>query len=131
MPTELLLSQTGKTLEGKGNRVRAKGWYGGLDGLHTVQIETHKYIGRIYIQATLARNPQEEDWFDIWLTPTAPCLEFNAPLGQGVTGIFMYNFRGNFLFVRAVYDRNNLFFRPPDQFDYELLGSINKISMTI
>ena len=52
------------------------------DGIHTVSIHMINFTGRVYIQATLADDPTEDDWFDIWLHAEAPYAEYpyNKPL---------------------------------------------------
>jgi hypothetical protein len=80
------------------------GYYGGT-GLHTVnyipwpkQGENNTWVlnnftGTIVIQATLASDPQENDWFDVNSTYS----EFTNTEYDNV----LHNFRGNFVWIRA------------------------------
>jgi hypothetical protein len=78
--------------------IKAKG-RGYLDtgGLHTVQYTTvNHFKGIVKIQATLATDPTEADWFDV----------HGVALGDNITsvpdGAVTQNFTGNFVWVRAV-----------------------------
>jgi len=77
-----------------GDIYKGDGFYSRADGFHTVQITVNDLIGSVVIQATLATIPNEVDWFDV-LTHTATN---NSSLR---TGSFLYNFTGNYVWVRA------------------------------
>jgi hypothetical protein len=65
--------------------------------LHTVQYTVTGFIGNIVIQATLATLPTEQDWFSVsstQLTSTGQDSEYYS-------GSFVYNFTGNYVYVRA------------------------------
>ena len=48
------------------DKVKADGYYGNEDGLHTVAyICSSDFVGTIKMQASLATNPESTDWFDI------------------------------------------------------------------
>lgn len=97
-----LLPNTSNDLNKTGNKIPAAGYYGYKTGLHTVSISCNDFTGRIYIQATLSSNPEENDWFNIE-------IESNDYLEKtDVTGTFTYNFQGNFVYVRAKLDRTYL-----------------------
>lgn len=83
-----------------GEKYKGDGYYSRSDGFHTVQYnlagnENNAFRGRIVIQATLASNPIETDWFEI--------LETSNTF-TGSSGSFMYNFTGNYVWVRAYID---------------------------
>ena len=68
--------------------VKADGYYGNADGLHTVAyICSSDFVGTIKMQGSLATNPDNAtDWFDIDST---------------VTATQYVNFTGNFVWLRA------------------------------
>lgn len=76
-----------------GEKFKGAGFYGMGDGLHTVSFQVNGFTGIINIQATLATDPQSEDWFDI------SGAEYS---GNNSTEVFVTNFTGNFVWVRAV-----------------------------
>jgi hypothetical protein len=83
-----------------GEKVKGDGYYGRSDGLHTVQYNTDGFIGTIYMQATLAVDPTEDDWFAL---PSTKQVSVDADAETG-NDAFVYNFTGNFVWVRAVID---------------------------
>ena len=77
-----------------GTNFKGDGFYSRADGLHTVQINVTEIIGTVTIEATLATAPTSDDWFDV-ITHTA------ANGDPTRTGSFLYNFTGNYVWVRA------------------------------
>jgi hypothetical protein len=80
-----------------GDAYKGDGYYGRADGFHTVQYTVDGFIGSIDIQATLAVNPTADDWFTVSntnLTSTDDSSDYR-------TGSFIYNFTGNYVWVRA------------------------------
>ena len=48
------------------DKVKADGYYGNADGLHTVAyICSSDFVGTIKMQGSLATEPSSSDWFDI------------------------------------------------------------------
>jgi hypothetical protein len=79
-----------------GDKYKGDGYYSRADGFHTVQYNlANEFRGRVVIQATLATTPVEADWFDVADTENTY---------TGSTGSFMYNFTGNYVWVRAYVD---------------------------
>lgn len=77
------------------DKVKADGYYGNADGLHTVAyICSSDYVGTIKMQASLASNPGSSDWFDIDGTSVGD--------GSSVVSTQYINFTGNFVWVRSV-----------------------------
>lgn len=74
---------------------RAAGYYNLGQGLHTVVVDLHMFIGHVTIQATLVINPTENDWFDIHDQTYGDDL-------TEITSITTSNFYGNFVWVRAI-----------------------------
>ena len=120
--SELLLTNTTQQAEVIGDKVRADGWYGSRDGLHTIQINVSNFRGRIGIQASLADNPEEADWFNVNLAGNMEHLIYEC----SESSTKAYNFTGNFTWLRATVDRKNLGYDPtPDQLS--ALGNVTRI----
>ena len=89
------------TLSRTSNKLKGDGYYGRADGFHTVQYNIsgnadNTFTGVIEIQATLAVEPAEADWFIITSTQQTY---------TGSYGSYMFNFTGNYVWLRAkVYD---------------------------
>jgi len=81
------------------DKIKGDGYYTGGDGLHTVQYSITDFSGSIKMQASLIASPAASDWFDITGTTytTSPDTDTDA----------MYNFTGNFVWLRAVVDYTN------------------------
>jgi len=73
-----------------GEKYKGDGYYSRSDGLHTVQYNFQDLTGTINIQATLAVNPVDADWFTVHSYTAA----------QESDNKFA-NFTGNYVWVRA------------------------------
>lgn len=96
--SQILLPSTSHTSEPgvetiTGEKTKGAGFYGLGYGLHTVSFQVTEFTGELKIQATLATDPQEADWFD------AVGADFS---GAATTGVSIQNFTGNFVWVRVV-----------------------------
>lgn len=100
--------------------LRGDGWYGFKDGYQTMAVTFSGFVGRIQIEATLAQNPVEADWFPVWLTRNTPYLEFTEPR----TSTESYTFQGNFVLVRFRKTRSHLG-------DTSNIGDIAKVMFSI
>ena len=80
-----------------GEKFKGDGYYGRSDGFHTVQYTVTGFQGKIDMQATLAINPADADWFTI----TGTNLTSTDDSGQYNTGTHLFNFTGNYVWVRA------------------------------
>jgi hypothetical protein len=86
------------TLVYKSDKVKGDGYFGGSDGLHTVAFTASRYFhGTITMQATLASEPVETDWFNIYGT-TSTYTPLNS---RSTSTVDIYNFTGNFVWVRG------------------------------
>lgn len=79
-----------------GGNFKGDGYYSRSDGFHTVQINVTGLVGTVTIQATLATEPTDADWFDV-VTHTATAADNDT----NRTGSFLYNFTGNYVWIRA------------------------------
>ena len=89
------LFATNDSTPGKSEAIKADGYYGNSDGLHTVAyIVSSDYVGTIKMQGSLATNPEDQDWFDI----------SGTSVGNGVDVVptQYINFTGNFVWVRSI-----------------------------
>ena len=102
MSSSTLLTDTGTTLNIVGSKSKADGYSGG-DGLHTVGFYFSDFIGRVFIQGSLAVEPSDTDWFNITLDDEAlNYLQYDT----NTDGLVVKNFTGNFVWVRAKMDRS-------------------------
>ena len=127
-----MLPDTGIELEAVGDKIRADGWFGQKDGLHSVAWSLEDFTGRIFIEASLETDPQDNDWFSIFLDGTKAFIEYpiqpGTPSGAiGDTMLDAFTFQGNFLWLRIRMDKT--YVRPVATTDSEksLLGSIKKV----
>ena len=102
--SETILSQNTHTgdsaiLSVTGDNFKGDGYYGRSDGFHTVQYDLDNFLGTVIIQGTLAVEPTSEDWFSI--TDTQHTSTSNDSSSNTSDGSFMYNFTGNYVWVRA------------------------------
>lgn len=98
-----LYTSTQETLVYESIKAKGDGYYGSSDGLHTVMYTyDSNFIGTITMQATLASEPLETDWFNI--ADTTVELDENSTnydnLNVTVQSNY-FNFTGNFVWVRG------------------------------
>lgn len=141
----IVLSSTGVNLNTTGEKIRAGGYFGLSDGMHTVQITYHNFTGGVGIQGTLSLNPTENDWFWINLDgdtnfhaepyinfPLDPLKPTGSPNNNashiGDTGTKAYTFKGNFTYLRGVVTRDHL---PPATDTTWEFGYIDKITLCL
>lgn len=127
-----VLGDTQVELNVTSDKVRADGWYGQKDGLHTISFYLDDFTGRIYLEASLATDPEESDWFDIFLNGGNSYQEYpltpGAPTGtHGDTLVDAYTFQINALWVRVKIDRSYVMPQPTTDAEKTLLGSVSKI----
>jgi hypothetical protein len=106
--TLILLSQTtyhnpgnGAPYTVTGNSQPAAAYYLGNQDLQTVNISLTNCTGNIVIEASLATDPTNDDWFDVYeLVANANATPNSAP--QIASNARMYtNVEGNFVYLRA------------------------------
>lgn len=137
--TLIIMSDTQGTANLTGQPFKADGWYGHTEGLHTIVFSVINFTGRIYIEASLALQPGDDDWFPVALTETTDYLQFpqnpQMPTGSQETGGDTISvgktFRINALWLRARLDRTYLdpALYELDPNDLLLIGRINKITL--
>ncbi len=82
-----------------GSKFKGDGFYGRSDGLHTVQYSLNGFQGTIIIEATLASDPQEEDWFIVYSQNYE--LSGSLPGNSQQNESHIENFTGNYVWIRA------------------------------
>jgi len=78
-----------------GDKQKGDGFYGRSDGIHTIQYTITEFVGTVSIEATLASQPVEEDWFTVY-AQDYPLPDENTTSTSKIT-----NFTGNYVWVRA------------------------------
>lgn len=132
----LMLTNTQGDLNVAGNAIRADGWYGFSDGLHTIAIYVVNFVGRLWIEASIADTPTDDDWFPVNVSgvPATPYLQFpQDPLrpsgsnGIGDLATIGLNVIGNYTWLRARIDRSYLQPQPMQQPEILALGYVDHI----
>lgn len=118
----VLLTSTEGQLNVTGEAYKAAGYFGYSSGIHTACWYMTDFVGKVYIEASLATNPTASDWSTVY-TKQYP-VDPQNPTGNysGDTGLDNYTFQSNIVWVRARVDRSYLV--NPDVLD---VGSIQKI----
>jgi hypothetical protein len=108
-----ILSATVSDMNKYSDPVQGDAYYGYADGFHTIQVRYNAFVGRLRVQASLALEPTELDWFDIipeksmgtaWNPLGYVQFNGNAPAVLSEA----YTFRGNFTWMRCFMDRTHV-----------------------
>lgn len=137
MQSVTLLDTTSGKINVTGEPQRGAGFSNTIGNNHTVSISLNNFIGRIYIEGSIASVPTDADWVPIPLKgDNLPYLQFPVnpakPVGDlsayggavGDSGNFAYSFTGNWIWIRARVDRT--YISPPPVRD-SLVGAVLKI----
>lgn len=127
----VMLHSTHGELNSVGDAIRADGWYGYTDGLHTVAIYLQNFQGRLRFEASIASAPTADDWFPIEINgsefisfPKNP----SSPTGTtGDTGTIGLNINGSFTWLRVRVDRSYVTPTPTEVAEIEALGHVDRI----
>ena len=128
----LVLGSTGIEQNVTSDKVRADGWFGQKDGLHSIAWYLEDFTGRILVEASLETDPLESDWFPIQLDGAKSYIEYpeipTNPSGpHGDTLVDAFTFQGNFLWLRVRIDRSYVVPVPTTDAEKGLLGSVGKV----
>lgn len=74
-----------------GEKYKGDGYYGRSDGFHSVQYTVEGFIGSVAVQATLAVEPEEADWFTV--------VDHEFLQTTDISRIA--NFTGNYVWIRS------------------------------
>jgi hypothetical protein len=113
----LLPALKSEVLTVTGEPIRGAGWYGPTNGIHSIAIKVQNFMGRVNVQATIATNPAETDWFNVIpnpLDPTTilPYIQYPQPgyvvvsPQTGETSTYGFTFTANAVWVRATMDKS-------------------------
>lgn len=83
----------GSSLDFDGVRRKAPGYYTQGANLQTLGYFLSAFTGKIVVEASLASEPTDSDWFTI--------NTYDATTGSPITRNFSVNANGNFVWVRA------------------------------
>ena len=81
-----------------GEKFKGDGYYGRSDGPPLYSIQLVVLQGTIDIEATLATTPTEDDYFVVASAQHVSTFEDSS---NAKDGSFIYNFTGNYVWVRA------------------------------
>lgn len=129
MESTVLLSNTSGKVNVVGEKQKGAGYTNFLGGSHTVAFTLTNFTGRVYIEASLAAEPAEVDWFPVQLRDNLPYVQFPRdifrPTGLlgGDTGTYAYTFTGNYVWIRARVNRDYL---TPTPIDDSTVGSVSE-----
>lgn len=97
--SSILLSQANVSVSDStfsyGERSKGPGYHRKDNALQTSIFDFSDFTGTVKLQATLALDPTNSDWFDIDST------EF---VGDQSNSTQLFNFYGNFVWIRAAYN---------------------------
>lgn len=134
--TSITLLTNQSSLSYSGDAVKADGYYGKTDGVHTVSVTVNNFVGRIHIEASLATTPTAADWFPIYLNSGNSFKQYPVtatPSGAGGVGDTIteaWTFRANLLWIRARVDRS--YISPtPAQYVSSDHGTVEKILLNL
>jgi hypothetical protein len=114
-----LLDTTFGVVEPVGPKVPAAAYYGNVGALQTIALYNANLTGRLIVEASLAADPNDNDWFPIDLDLTANnYVEYTAS-----SGVFFFNIKGNYVWLRGKIDRSYL----TPNVDTNFYGHISKI----
>ena len=86
------------TLTYYSDRIKGDGYYGGSDGFHTTAYKCNpQFVGTVTMQASLATEPVETDWFNVQSTTST----YTALNIRTTSTVDLYNFTGNFVWLRG------------------------------
>lgn len=126
----ILLDTTSGQINVTGVKQRGAGYNNSIGNNHTISISLDNFVGRIYIEGSLAADPAGDDWFTVPLGKGTPYLQYPMDPSKptsgllGDSGTLAYSFSGNFIWLRARVDRTYL--NPPPT-DPSLVGAVLRI----
>ncbi len=101
-----VLATTGTQFNIISEKVRGDAFYGFTDGFHTIAFYLSDFVGKIYVEGTLATNPNDNDWFRINLNGNF--IELDYTVESRGNNVQAFTFEGNFVYIRAGINRSHL-----------------------
>ena len=75
-----------------GENIKADGYYGYTDGLHTISFKLNGFKGRIFIEGTLESSPTANDFFPLQLSGNTDYIEKTSTTTETLGKTFYGNF---------------------------------------
>lgn len=125
-----LLESTTTEINVTGHKQKGAGFSNTIGCNHTVSISVANFIGRVYIEGSLASDPTDGDWFPIKLVGGLDYVQFPrnptnpTGAGGGDTSVLAFSFSGNYIWLRARVNRDYL--KPFPQ-EPQLVGAVRYI----
>jgi len=122
-----VMGDSGGNLNLTTDKVRASGWSGYSSPMMTVSLGLNNFKGRIYIQGTLADNPNEDDWFNLHLSGATDYVQY--PRDNSMTNVTYtdsFSFSSNLIYIRVKLDRSYI---TPTPTIYQV-GNVKKILLS-
>jgi hypothetical protein len=86
------------------NKEQGTGYFNAGNGLQTVMYTCDPtFVGTVTMQATLATDPSDTDWFNVRGTTST----YTVAQSRNTSTVDIYNFTGNFVWVRGVVSINS------------------------
>lgn len=130
--SQVIFRDNGLDLDQTSAPAKADASYGNRDGRHSLAFYLQNYTGRIKVEASLAAEPTESDWFPIYLHQHYDYADFPVdpadPTGpDGDSGVVAYTFTGNFYWVRVKSIRSHITPAPASVSEF---GRIDKVLLS-
>lgn len=128
--TVILLPDTEGKFTATGEKVRADQWTHLNNRQYTIAIYLNNFKGRVWIEASLASDPDEGDWFPIHLNGNIPYAGYPKSISLlGESGVDAYTFIANIIWIRAKMDRGDVL--PNTENPYPQLNSLGNVKQII
>lgn len=86
------------------DKAKGSGYYSSSGGFHTVMyVASSEFYGTMTMQATLATDPIETDWFNVSESVTS----YTPTTTRSTSTVNIHNFTGNFVWVRGKIEIND------------------------
>lgn len=92
------------------------------NALHTIAIYVSEFVGRVHVEASIANEPGENDWFPVIRHIDYPRLIADFSRETSVIGL---TFKGNYMWFRIRVERSHLY--PPVEYPASEFGLVDKV----
>ena len=118
----VLLPDTNGKWNVTGEAIRADAYWGAASTTHTIAVHLHKFTGHLWIEASLAEQPEDADWFAIHIGDSTPHLEC-----RDTTAVVPFTVQANVAWFRARVDRGYLGQEPTDWAERAGYGVVRQV----
>ena len=91
----------GSAYDVTGEKQPAAAYYLGNRDLQTVQYSLSNCTGNIVVEASLASQPEESDWFNVFTLEANSNASDGTPTKLASDAVSFVNIEGNFVYLRA------------------------------